>query len=957
MTATIERPRTDAVRPPRAKAPRPSRTARWRASARIARRQVRRTWMSSLLVASLVGLPIAGMAGATVFVDSMWGTPAEKARVELGEMQGWVAPAGVPGAGLWQAPWEPDWSGYPLDDQGVTVEPTSGEIPADPISALPAGTETVEISQGTVRLETTAGSATVGAWAGDAADPRFSGRFDLVDGRAPTNDREVLVTPATLARTGADIGGTVTIDDVTYSVVGTIEYADLPADESAVVFHDADRFEGGHWFLPDLSLTWPEIQALNEKGFVAYSRAVVLDPPPFVLPGDSAPMTPNQADIMNRWALVLTLAAGGAAAAYMVVMLAGAAFAVSARRQQRSLAIAASVGADARDLRRTVLLQGTVLGVVGGLSGVALGVALAALAMRLVDNGSATQFWGFHVPWEILAGILVFAVLVGTASALMPARGVAKTDAIRALRGARRPQKVTASRPIWGSIMLLGGVALTVVCGLTAAAVATSDVIPWDSPLRWLPTVGIIVGPIVAQLGIVLSGRWLLWLCSLALSRLGIAAQMASRDAVANGGRTVPAFAAIGATVFCGVFAVGMGGMVTGQTARSYGYAAPVDTAYAAVYSRGADAVPVADAREAVAATERVFTDVGADRVAVVERQQPVWADDVDDIPADRVRAVAVTPDRALADPSAGFSWGSDFADPTNNIAVIATDDLPTVTGVTLSAAQRRAYEGGAALVTSAHYVTDGTIRVAAWTEREWQYGGAPDNIFQRTDDMVDVPEPVDPQWSQTLDVVRIDAPDQPVTVAISPAIAAELGLQLAPLSVFGHFAEPPTRDQSDRLNDLSTSVSSEVYDVSMWIERGPSSADVWLIPLLIGVSVLVLGASAVALGLARFERRPDDATLSAVGGTALLRRNIGFWQGLVIAGFGTFAGAAAGILPPIGFMLQAQSNTQQEPLLLSDIPWAVLVALAIALPLLIAVVNWLVPPRHPDLTRRTAIA
>jgi len=119
---------------------------------------------------------------------------------------------------------------------------------------------------------------------------------------------------------------------------------------------------------------------------------------------------------------------------------------------------------------------------------------------------------------------------------------------------------------------------------------------------------------------------------------------------------------------------------------------------------------------------------------------------------------------------------------------------------------------------------------------------------------------------------------------------------------------------------------------------------------------VLVLGASAVALGLARFERRPDDATLSAVGGTRLLRRNIGFWQGLVIAGFGTFAGAAAGILPPIGFWMQSQT-AYQGPMDLADIPWAMLLGLAVALPVMIAVVNWLVPPRHPDLTRRTAIA
>ena len=107
-----------------------------------------------------------------------------------------------------------------------------------------------------------------------------------------------------------------------------------------------------------------------------------------------------------------------------------------------------------------------------------------------------------------------------------------------------------------------------------------------------------------------------------------------------------------------------------------------------------------------------------------------------------------------------------------------------------------------------------------------------------------------------------------------------------------------------------------------------------------------------MALGLARFERRPDDATLAAVGGTPALRRRIGFWQGLLIAGFGTLSGAAAGILPAIGLSIQSQGSQR-----LTDIPWLGLAALAIALPLVIALANALVPPRRPDLTRRTVIA
>jgi MFS family permease len=908
--------------------------------------------VSSLLILALIALPITGLAAASVFVDSMMGTPAEKADVELGRTAAWVRPGGVPGSGLWQMPSEPYWNGYAVNEDGGWTEPT-GEVPADPLSALPPGTETIAVSADRVRLDTAAGVAVVSAWAGPAWDARLSGRFDVVGGRAPQNDREVMVTPATLQRTGAVVGGTITVADSEYTVVGTIDVASLPDAESAVVFSDAGRFGDTTWYLPELSFDWAGVQELNEKGMIAYSREVVLDPPSFIPDGYDGMSDPAMRDFYSRLALVATLAAGAVAAGYMVVMLAGAAFAVSARRQQRALAIAASVGADARDLRRVVRLQGTVLGVLGGVVGVAAGVGVAAVVQAVVDNGSATMFWGFHVPWPILAGILVFAVIVGTVSALMPARGVARTDAISALRGARRPQKVTAARPVWGSLMLIAGVAITIVSGLAAAAVAVSTDIPYDSPLRWLPVVGIIGGPILAQLGIILSGRWLLWLCSLALSKLGIAARMASRDAVANGARTVPAFAAIGATVFVGVFALAMGTMSTGQTARSWSYSAPVGTAIGTVYAGGPELLTAEAAQAAVAATEEVYTTVGAATTAVVSRQQPLWVESESDIPEDLARAVVVTPERSLLDPesSQGYSWRSELADPSNNLSVIALDDLATVTGVELTEAQRAAYREGAVLVTDGSLVTDRTVEIASWTERQWQFGDAPSNIWQPWPDQ----DLAEPQWSRTLDAIVVRAPLQGVQAAISPETAAELGVSTVPLAVFGAFAEPPTTEQRDRLQSLGEGLSADAYGVSVWIETGPPSADAWLVPLLAGVAVLVLGASSVALGLARFERRPDDATLAAVGGTNALRRRIGFWQGLVIAGFGTFAGAAAGILPPIGFMLQSQTGGQV--LQLADVPWGLLVALAVGLPLVIAVVNWIVPPRRPELTRRSAIA
>ncbi|MDT0180846.1 hypothetical protein Q9S36_11640 [Microbacterium sp. ARD31] len=287
MTAVQDRPRADAGTRRRVERPKPSRTARLRVAVRIARRQVRRAWVSSLLIMTLIALPIAGMAGVAVYVASMIATPAERVAVQLGEMQGWVEPIGVPDAGFWQAPDEPYSYGY-----GTGPEWTSeaeGEPLSDPTSALPAGTETIEVSQGRERVQTSAGIAAIRAWAGDIGDPRFTGRFDMVSGNAPNGDGEVMVTTATLDRVGTRVGGELRLvdsDDV-LRIVGTFDAAELADTESAVAFPDADRFEEATWYLPETSLSWTEIRTLNEQGIGVYSREVVLDPPAFSWPDGS----------------------------------------------------------------------------------------------------------------------------------------------------------------------------------------------------------------------------------------------------------------------------------------------------------------------------------------------------------------------------------------------------------------------------------------------------------------------------------------------------------------------------------------------------------------------------------------------------------------------------------------------------------------------------------------------
>jgi putative ABC transport system permease protein len=189
-------------------------------------------------------------------------------------------------------------------------------------------------------------------------------------------------------------------------------------------------------------------------------------------------------------------------------------------------------------------------------------------------------------------------------------------------------------------------------------------------------------------------------------------------------------------------------------------------------------------------------------------------------------------------------------------------------------------------------------------------------------------------------------------TVIVSPEAATTVGYEVAPRYLIASYDEPPTQDKLDAL--LSAGSGGERL---FWFryEQGAPGAAPWLLLILGAAGVLILGAGSVALGLARVERRPDDVTLTAVGASPGVRRGIAFWQAFVIVGIGTVTGTVEGLIPAWGIVM-SQNVYAAEHATMVDTPWPWLATLAVGLPLLIAVVSWLVPPRKGDLTRRTAI-
>lgn len=112
---------------------------------------------------------------------------------------------------------------------------------------------------------------------------------------------------------------------------------------------------------------------------------------------------------------------------------------LSVARRRREFALLRALGLVRAELMRGLLAEGAVVGVVGGLLGVALGHALAAGAFRLVGGDLGAGFFqgvapqlAFH-PAASLAYLLL-GVVAGVAGTWLPARAAAAVAPARALR-------------------------------------------------------------------------------------------------------------------------------------------------------------------------------------------------------------------------------------------------------------------------------------------------------------------------------------------------------------------------------------------------------------------------------------------------------------------------------------------------------------------------------------------
>ena len=837
----------------------------WRAALRVARREARRTRGRSALVLAMIMLPVAATAFIAVAQDTFTLTPNERANRLMGTAQAMVA---------WPHDGPVQQDPAHLDAFGSFGAPSSAPEPTAPpsierlLALLPPGTRATGDQVGALAVDTAAGTGTLGARMLDVADPLARGVYRQLSGRAPASADEVVLTPAAARRLGAGVGGRVRLADGsrTLQVVGIVEDPeDLKA--TTIILRPgalppqalSDNRQNQRWLVATPGpLTWAQVKQLNSHGLVAVSRHVLAYPPSQAerYPGFESGNDPQ----LGVAALV------GGLAMLEVILLAGSAFAVAARRRRRDLALVAAAGGTPAQLRRIVLADGVVLGTVAAVSGVALGIAVAAASRPLLERLSSLRTGAFRVFPEALAALAALAVVTGVLAALVPAWIAARQDVVAALAGRRG---ITRSRRRW---VVLGAVLVTAGALVAATGARRADA-----------TV-IVAGLVVVELGLVLCTPALVGLVAGVGRLLPLAPRIALRDSARNRTAAAPAISAVMAAV-AGSLAVGV--VLVGVSERSrdsYRVLGRPGDVFVLSFGRTVPPEVVAALRSAMPIKQihRISLPScgggGAGSCVVGRRVPTARACPYDLLGRDPTPAEQRAARRDSRCDGVGdrYQYFGGMVSTGGMTVIIDPAAVGAVANLAAEDADRAAaaLRAGNVVVDDPRQLDSGRVTLAITTVTSFGDKGT----------------------TKTVTAPGVALPHRPqAPIAMMTTLTARsLGLGSVASVALATTSRVPTVAEEDRLR--ATLGSQLDKELGIYVERGPQAGTPGLVVLAIVAGVITLGAAAIATGLAAADSRADLSTLAAVGASPRVRRALSLSRSGVIAGLGSLLGAIAGL-------------------------------------------------------------
>jgi len=261
--------------------------------------------------------------------------------------------------------------------------------------------------------------------------------FDEEQGRSSARVAVLGQTVVLNLFAGADpVGETIRLGRVPFTVIGVLEPKGLDIsgkDQDDQIFiplrtalrrvfnltylsaiyvsaREADRMEAAATAITDLLRERHRLRPGAADDFVVQNQAAVLQ---------------AQAAVSGTFTLLLgslggvSLLVGGVG--ILAIML------ISVRERTREIGIRRALGARRKDILLQFLIETSLLSVIGGVSGVVIGVAAGKVV-------SLATGWPMLIPWVMALVAVVFSALLGFLFGVYPARKAAALDPIIALR-------------------------------------------------------------------------------------------------------------------------------------------------------------------------------------------------------------------------------------------------------------------------------------------------------------------------------------------------------------------------------------------------------------------------------------------------------------------------------------------------------------------------------------------
>ncbi|ADP81939.1 FtsX-like permease family protein [Pseudofrankia inefficax] len=336
----------------------------------------------------------------------------------------------------------------------------------------------------------------------------FTGQLLAIHrGRYPAGPNEAAVTTGVAKLLGLRLGGTVALDGHSRVIVGIAEDPSDLTDDFVLIAPSADS-------PPQTASVFVRTTGSNRGGLGLATVGQVMG------------QGPNTDHLV-----ITTLVLGGATVLLLLVaFVAAAGFAVLAHRRLRQLGMLAAIGATARHIRLMMAVTGLLVGGLAAGAGAALGLALWPAVAAWLEPAVGHRVDRLDIPWPLVAGVGLLAVLMATAAAWWPARAVSRLPVTLALSG-RPPAPRPSHRPALVSVFFLA-----VGLGLLAAGEKKSPAL-------------IVAGTVAMALAMLFAGPPAIRLLAAAGGRAPVAVRLALRDLGRHQARSGAALAAISLAV------------------------------------------------------------------------------------------------------------------------------------------------------------------------------------------------------------------------------------------------------------------------------------------------------------------------------------------------------------------------------------------------------------------------